>query len=117
MSSLVLGMALAISAVGAVAPGDHQPSRLALAFERLGYVGEVYLNADRSYLIVQTAPDGRTEGFTGRWSRIGQTGVCIQPAAGVGGKCLARLPQVVGRAETITSDQGEHYSLTLQPRR
>lgn len=112
-----VAVAAALAGEPAIRPLDHQARGLALGFERLDYHGVVYLNADGSYLIVQTGPDGRTEPFSGRWSGQGASGVCIAPASGEPGKCLPRLPQTLGAAETITSDLGEDYRLTLQRRR
>jgi hypothetical protein len=45
-----------------------------IRFERDGYRGNVYLNEDGTYVIVQTGPDHATRSFGGKWRRHGESG-------------------------------------------
>lgn len=117
LGGLLLAATPGIAAAGEVAPADHAARDLYLRFERAGYVGAVYLNADDTYVIVQTGPQDRTESFSGRWSANGPTGVCIHPDGGSPGKCLPALPSSVGGWFSVTSDQRETYRLSLRRRR
>lgn len=94
LGGLLLAATPGIAAAGEVAPADHAARDLYLRFERAGYVGAVYLNADDTYVIVQTGPQDRTESFSGRWSANGPTGVCIHPDGGSPGQVPARLAVV-----------------------
>lgn len=102
----------------ASAPANQQANRLFVRFERIGYTGAIYLNADTSYVIVQTAPDGTTTAHRGTWSRQGENGFCIHPdQPQSAGKCVPRVPTRLGRFEHVTSSLGEDYRLALEKRR
>ncbi|MBO9695120.1 MAG: hypothetical protein J7499_02875 [Sphingopyxis sp.] len=96
------------------APANHQANDLFVRWERIGHKGGIYLNADMSYLVVQTAPDGSTAAFRGRWTAQGENGFCIHPEAGGGpDKCVDRIPATVGPFEHVKSSLGEDYRLAL----
>lgn len=111
--SAAMASVIALAAAPAPPPVHHASADLYLRFERIGYTGNVYLNADGTYVIVQTGPERRTEVFTGGWVARNQDGLCIQPEGGRPGKCFDRMPRQVGEAETISSDLGEAYLFRL----
>lgn len=97
------------------APANQQANDLFVRYQRIGHKGGIYLNADGSYLIVQTAPDGSTVAYDGRWTAKGDNGFCIHPARGDSpDKCVDRVPTRFGRFEHVTSSLGEDYMLALE---
>jgi len=108
-SSMVPALALAAGMV----PSEHAAHDLYIRFERGGYRGNVYLNADGSYLIVQTGQDGVTHGFTGDWTAHGDSGFCIKPKESPG-KCFEHMPQTVDERMTVVSSLGEVYVVCLE---
>lgn len=109
-SLLILQLALA----SGLAPADHAARDLYIRFERDSYHGNVYLNSDGSYLIVQTGPDDATVSFTGAWIARGISGFCIKPQTGAGGKCFEQMPQAMNQKMSVVSDLNETYVVELK---
>lgn len=116
MSSAAIFAALTVSAASArpPLPSSHADKDIYIRFERIGYYGNVYLNKDGTYLIVQTGPNRKTQHFTGKWVAKGSSGFCITPDGPFPGKCLLRTPGSMRRAEEIISDLNETYRFSLK---
>lgn len=110
--ALVIGAVTALAP--ALTPASHAEQDTYIRFERDGYYGNVYLNKDGSYLIVQTGPDRSTHAFTGGWIGKGASGFCIRPDGATPGKCFEEMPGEVDRKVSVTSDLGEVYQVTLR---
>lgn len=85
-----------------------------IRFERDGYRGNVYLNEDGTYVIVQTGPDRATRSFAGKWRRHGESGFCIEPEGGSPGKCFTQMPTAFDQEMTVTSNLNETYRVILK---
>jgi hypothetical protein len=85
-----------------------------IRFERDGYRGNVYLNEDGTYVIVQTGPDHATRSFGGKWRRHGESGFCIEPERDSAGKCFTQMPTAFDQEMTVRSNLGETYRVILK---
>lgn len=107
-------IALALSTGSTAYSETHFARDTYIRFERDGYRGNVYLNEDGTYVIVQTGPDHATRSFVGKWRVHGETGFCIEPERGSEGKCFAQMPMAIDQEMTITSNLGETYRVILK---
>jgi hypothetical protein len=105
---------VALAAGSPILPASYFAQDTYIRFERDGYRGNVYLNQDRTYVIVQTGPDRVTRSFLGKWREHGTGGFCIDPERGAGGKCFTEMPASIDQAMTVVSDLGETYHVTLK---
>jgi hypothetical protein len=115
MISAVLLMALALAPD--VTPKLHAQHDTYIRFERNGYYGNVYLNQDGSYVIVQTGADRITQTFLGSWVAHGVCGFCMQPQNGTPRKCFTEMPTAVGKTMSVRSGLDEVYLVSLRRER